>query len=289
MMSQFTEPSVHLTILQFGTAVAAATSFLAAFWLQFQALGRQNMAANSTAARDHWWPSPSLAVGNGFFLTILLLVSRMADAHRLMLPLADYFDAFLLLGLLLSLLWAYLQWTHHLRALAAFLLPMIFVVQVVGLVLGEMGYRHFGAHNPWIAAHIASVLLGTASFAAGCVGGITYLLADRRLKKCGQTGWNFFQLPSLATIEKFTRHAVVLGFALLTVAAITGIFRAVRDPRLMGKEWYFAPKVILTAVVWLVYGVLLNIRLVPILRGARCAWLSIIGFVLLLAVFAAML
>ncbi|MGC9260056.1 MAG: cytochrome c biogenesis protein CcsA [Phycisphaerae bacterium] len=288
-MPHLTEPAVHLTILQFATAAAAATSFLAAFWLQFQELRQQNAVRRSATARDHWWPSPYIAVGNGVFLTILLLVSRMADAHRLMLPLADYFDAFLLLGLLLSMLWAYLQWTHHLRALATFLLPMIFAVLVVGLVLGEMGYQHFGAHNPWTAAHIASVLLGTASFAAGCVGGITYLLADRRLKKCGRPGWNFSQMPSLASVEKFTRHAIVLGFALLTVAAITGIFRAVRDPRLMGKDWYVAPKVILTAVVWLVYAALLNIRLVPILRGARCAWLSIIGFVLLMAIFAVML
>jgi ABC-type transport system involved in cytochrome c biogenesis permease subunit len=288
MMPDPVEPSIHLTVLQFSTAAAAASSFLVAFWFQFQSLGREKLA-DHTQASKRVSLSPNLAVANGVFLATLLLVSRMVDAHRLTLPLSDYFDAFLLLGLVLAMLWVYLQWTRHLRALAAFLLPMIFAVLVVGIVLGVMGYQHFGAHNPWVAAHIASVLLGTASFAAGCAGGIAYLLADRRLKKRGQAGWNGFPLPSLATIEKFTRHAIVLGFALLTLAAITGIFRAVRDPQLMGSHWYLSPKVLLTAVVWLVYGSLLNMRLVPILRGARCAWLSIIGFVLLMTVFALML
>ncbi len=287
-MASPVEVSAHLSILQYAAVVAAAVSFLAAFWFQFRELGNQKTQANAAAECNWLVRSPNPAVVNGVFLTALLLVSRMVDAHSMTLPLADYFDAFLLLGLVLSMLWAYLQWTRYLRALAAFLLPMIFAVLVVGMMLGALGYQHFDAHNPWVAAHIASVLLGTASFAAGCVGGMAYLLADRRLKKRGQIGWNLFSLPSLASIEKFTRHAIVLGFALLTVAAITGIFRAVRDPRLMGSHWYLSPKVVLTAVVWLVYGLLLNMRLVPILRGARCAWLSIIGFALLMAIFAVM-
>ena len=288
-MSSSLEPYTHLTVLQFAAASGAALSFLAAFWLQFQISGRRRAALQNSSVKSTVPISPNWAVGNGVFLTTLLLISRMVDAHRITLPLSDYFDAFLLLGLVLSLLWAYLRWTRHLWALATFLLPMIFALMVLGIVLGLSGARHFGAHNPWVAAHIASVLLGTASFAAGCVGGITYLLADRRLKKRGQAGWDLFALPSLASIEKFTRHAIVLGFALLTLAAITGIFRAVRDPRLMGEHWYFSPKVLLTAVVWLVYGSLLNMRLVPILRGARCAWLSIIGFALLMTVFVVML
>ena len=288
-MSNPAEPYTHLSILQFATALAAAVSFLAAFWFEFRALGRQRSAGQSPPVNASERLSPALVVGNGVFLITLLLISRMVDARRMTLPLSDYFDAFLLLALVLSMLWGYLQWTRHLRALATFLLPMIFALMVVGIVLGLAGVRHFGAHNPWVAAHIASVLLGTASFAAGCVGGIAYLLADRRLKKRGRIGWDLFALPSLASIEKFTRHAIVLGFALLTLAAITGIFRAVRDPQLMGQHWYVSPKVLLTAVVWLVYGSLINIRLVPVLRGARCAWLSIIGFVLLMTVFAVML
>lgn len=288
-MSSSLEPYTHLTVLQFAAASGAALSFLAAFWLQFQISGRRRAALQNSSVKSTVPISPNWAVGNGVFLTTLLLISRMVDAHRITLPLSDYFDAFLLLGLVLSLLWAYLRWTRHLWALATFLLPMIFALMVLGIVLGLSGVRHFGAHNPWVAAHIASVLLGTASFAAGCVGGITYLLADRRLKKRGQAGWDLFALPSLASIEKFTRHAIVLGFALLTLAAITGIFRAVRDPQLMGRHWYFSPKVLLTAVVWLVYGSLLNMRFVPILRGARCAWLSIIGFALLMTVFVLML
>lgn len=272
----------HLTVLQAAVTLMACALFAGAFWLEMR-----NAGADSSNGK----PAPAFPVGGlvgiGAVLAALLLISRGVDAQRLSLPLADYFDAFLLLSLLLTGLWGWFAWTNHLKALATFLLPMISLLMLLGGIMEMAGYHHFKDHNPWILVHIISVLTGAVFFAIGCVGGFVYLLADRRLRSHQRTGWTRMPLPPLATIEKFNRNAILLGFPLLSLAAITGIFRAVQDPAAMGPHWFYTPKFILACLVWLVYAALLGVRLAPALRGSRAAMLSILGFVLLLAVFVA--
>ena len=49
----------------------------------------------------------------------------------------------------------------------------------------------------------------------------------------------------------------------------------------MGEHWYLAPKVWLTAAVWVVYGLVLHSPINPSFRGKKAAILSIVGVVLL--------
>ncbi len=228
--------------------------------------------------------APVLVLAGGA-LAAALLAWRAGQAAALTLPLSDYFDAFALLAALLAATWGYFQWTNHLRGLGVFLLPMIAGLELFGLALSLAGYKFFNAANPWIAVHIASVLLGSACFAAGCVGGAVYLLADRQLRR-GQFGERgFLRLPPLASLEKFNQHAILLGFALLTLAVITGLLLQMASAHTLGPDWFLTPKVILTTLTWLIYAPLLHVRLAPAFRGQRAAWLSIIGFLLLIGVF----
>ncbi len=277
-----TPQPTHLTVLQAAVTLIASLMFAGAFWMELR-----NAGIRAAAGKPATTPPVSGLVGVGTVLVALLLVSRGVDARQISLPMADYFDAFLLLSLLLAALWSWFAWTSHLKAMATFLLPMIALLILLGGVLEMTGYHHFQSHNPWIIVHIISVLSGTVFFAIGCVGGFVYLLADWRLRTHQRSGWTMMPLPSLATLEKFNRNAILLGFPLLTIAAVTGIFRAVQDPAAMGTHWFLTAKFILASLVWLVYVALLGVRLAPALRGSRAAMLNILGFALLLAVFVA--
>lgn len=232
-------------------------------------------------------PGARTGFAAGVLLALLLVVWRlMAEGRtptRPAVPLSNFFDSFLLLGLFLAALGAYFRYTQHLRSLAFFLLPMIAIVLLVGGVLGLLYHRAFDYGSALNIAHVVCVMGGSACFAAGCVGGTAYLLADRQLRR--KRAW--LRFPSLASLERFNQHAVLIGFPLLTAAMITGALRAhqVRpaDPGAI------SPKIILAVVVWLIYGTLLHIRLAPSFRGRRAAWLSIVGFGLLLSVFFAVL
>ncbi|MEI8195651.1 MAG: cytochrome c biogenesis protein CcsA [Phycisphaerae bacterium] len=200
------------------------------------------------------------------------------------------FDYFVLLGLLLAVLAAYFRLTQHLRWLGFFLLPMVAMVLFLGLVMSALDTQTFNAHSWLNMIHLTSVMIGVLSFAAACVGGIMYLLADRQLRQHRVTKprWRW---PALGQIEKFVQHVTYLGFPLLTIAMISGAMRAhqiqVDQHLAINTEWLASPKILLSIAAWLVYAVLLHVPLAPAFRGRRAAWLSIIGFALLLSVFVA--
>ena len=54
---------------------------------------------------------------------------------------------------------------------------------------------------------------------------------------------------------------------------------------LLGPQWYFSAKFIVALLAWLAFAVVMNVRYATAFRGARAAWLSIAGVVLLLAVY----
>ena len=79
-----------------------------------------------------------------------------------------------------------------------------------------------------------------------------------------------------------TIAAVTLGFALLTIGAITGIVQMVFEHRPASTT-----KIVLTACVWIVYGLILHSPINPSFRGRRTAMLSIVGFGLMVSVLVA--
>ncbi len=115
-----TPQHTHLTVLQAAVTLMASLMFAGAFWMELR-----NAGIRAAAGKPATTPPVSGLVGVGTVLVALLLVSRGVDARQISLPMADYFDAFLLLSLLLAALWSWFAWTSHLKAMATFLLPMI--------------------------------------------------------------------------------------------------------------------------------------------------------------------
>jgi ABC-type uncharacterized transport system permease subunit len=102
-----------------------------------------------------------------------------------------------------------------------------------------------------------------------------YLVVNHRLRiKAGPTRPN---LGNLERLEHVTLHSVTLGFALLTVGAVTGFVQIV-----FAHKQTPIMKVLLTTGVWLVYAIVLHSPINPHFRGRRCAILSLLGFALMI-------
>ena len=218
------------------------------------------------------------AFAAGVLLALTLLIGRIIQQgesrpdHAFLF--SNFFDSFLLLGLILAALGIYFRLTHHLRSLAFFLLPMIAIVWLLGGVLGLLDQKPFDTASTLNLVHIASVMIGSACLAAACAGGFVYLLADRQLRSKGQR----FRLPSLASIEKFNQHALYIGFPLLTLAMVTGaiVLYRVHDPEPRHKPAEDCPgsssrEADLRRATAYSTGS-------RAFRGRRAAWLSIIEF-----------
>ena len=261
--------------------------FFAAFLLGLRHMRR---APAGDAPGSLGRPASAAAIA-ATLLAVGMLFYRAATAHSATLPLSDHFDAFLLLAVLLAAAVVYLAWTRRFRSFAFFLLPMIGCLLWLGALLVALSPERFRGDlwgNVWTLLHIVTVIGGTLCFALGCVGGAVYLLAHRQLRRGGPEA-GFRGLPPLATIERFNLSMVYAGFPLLTLAMITGTLRLAQGSGTAAgwATWHVSAKILLAILAWLTFAVVAHVPLNPRLRGLHAAWLTIVGFSLFLATYAA--
>jgi ABC-type uncharacterized transport system permease subunit len=285
------------TVLSFQFALFAATGvlFILACLLglaQVRRLARQAAAAGLPHQPCMGNPARA-AIFAGSLVGLALLIWRAADVHSVARLMSDPFDAFLAFALLIAFTAIYFCWTRHLRVLSFFLLPMIVVLQLIGLVLAVLNSpapQHADYLNVWTVLHIVSLVAATVCFALACVGGVVYLLAVRQLRRKGlDASHRWFGLPSLESVENFNRWLIYGGFPLLSISTVAGIIRFSQERALSTQP---APggghtKIAMGILSWLIYAVLLHVPLNPSFRGPRAAWLSIAGFILFIATFVA--
>lgn len=204
---------------------------------------------------------------------VAVLVWHSAD-RRNWLPLADNFDSLVWLGLLLALFVLYTQRTHPLRGLDWFVMPIAVLLLVLAAVFGRAKPHEYDVRSVWLWTHRVTAYGGAVAFAVAGAVGAMYLIVNRRLRdKSAGPGPN---LGSLERLEHLTLAAVTLGFALLTVGAVTGLVRMFAEEKYTSRT-----KVTLALAVWLVYAVVLHSPINPSFRGRRAAVLSVVGFVLM--------
>ena len=134
--------------------------------------------------------------------------------------------------------------------------------------------------------HVTLTLMGYSFFAlAGC-SALLYLLVERGIKQ--KWKWPLFlilpslALPSLESLDKLSIHAVTNGFALLTFGLATGVVLSRQE---WGAYWYWDPKWVLSLLIWMVYALLIQVRLFRGVRGRKLAYLCLVGFAAVLFTF----
>ena len=210
---------------------------------------------------------------------IALIVWHASGNHQ-WLPLDDNFEALIWLGLILALFVLYVQRRHPIAGLDWFIMPMVILLLIGAAVFGRTTPHEY-LRTSWSWVHRLFSYGGAVAFAiAGSVGAM-YLVANRRLRQKKMVGGA--KLGSLERLEHVTLAAVTLGFALLTVGAITGFAWLKYSERHDPEHATVSPwKVGLTTSVWLIYALVLHSPINPRFRGRRVAILSIVGCVLML-------
>ncbi|MEK7834278.1 MAG: cytochrome c biogenesis protein CcsA [Acidobacteriota bacterium] len=174
------------------------------------------------------------------------------------------------------------------RALPTFLLPLVYLFALVSMILPDSSQSLPTALEGAIAAntmtkvifpiHVTLVIFSYAAFIVTFVCGLMYLIQEHELK-AKHFGAAFQRLPALNTCDEIGYRSLTVGFVLLTLGVVTGIFwNNLRD----GRYWHNDPKEVMALVTWLVYLFIMHYRLMAGWRGRRVAWLSIAGFVVVM-------
>jgi len=188
---------------------------------------------------------------------------------------------------LLTLSYLYLEITTEERAMGVFILPIVVGLQTIPALFPGVENADPVLDSPWFWVHVASLLCAYASFALASVLGLTYMLQFKEIKK-KHLGYLYTRLPSLLTLDTMNSRAMTVGWVFLTIGVVVGIVwtaqaRAVSpdDPNLQAMV-FNDPKIFIAMLTWGVYSFGLFARSALGWTGRRAAWLSTVGFLIVL-------
>ena len=200
-------------------------------------------------------------------------------------PLEAHVDGLLLIGVLMAVTVFFLVRRAHIGGLSLFALPLLALIFLWGMCASLWTFRPFGEiGSVWQSLHLVSVYGGMLFFAIAAVAGGMYLYVQRKLRT-SHDPLATRPFASLEAIETLIVRTSAFGFALLSLGLITGLIIVTGGPTRLGTGWWHSPKVLLTVIVWGIFALVMNVRYTTTFRGARAAWLSIAGLVLLIATF----
>ncbi len=174
------------------------------------------------------------------------------------------------------------DWRFRVRVLGAFVTPLISLALLVVLISGTSGAIAPQVRGALLPVHISLALIGVAALALACGVAVLYLLLERQLKH-KRFGRVFHRFPSLETLDQINYRCVTIGFPIYTIALLLGglwAYRLLDGAGQFRLEWGMA------LLAWLLFGVLLQARIIVGWRGRRAALLTIAGFSVVLGVLA---
>ncbi len=231
----------------------------------------------------------TLLAGGALAHTFVIGMQTMAIRH---VPIASSTSAISTFVWLLAIAYLYTEMTTEERAMGVFIVPLLVALQAIPAVNPLVEKPNPILEGPWFGVHVGSLLFAYASFALACVIGITYVLLFKEIK-AKHLGFFYKRLPSLQRLDAMNLRAVGIGWIFLTAGVVVGIIwtvqaraDAVGDPRLRAMT-ILDPKIAIALLSWAVYSFQLYARRAIGWSGRRAAWLSTVGFAIVLVNFVA--
>lgn len=184
---------------------------------------------------------------------------------------------------MLALAYLYTELTTDERAMGVFILPLLVALQAIPALRPGVEERSEILQGPLFNVHVSSLLFAYASFALACVIGITYVLLFKEIK-AKHLGFFYARLPSLQVLDQMNQRAIFVGWVFLTIGMIVGAVwigqargYGSAEPRLQYMSLQ-DPKIFVALVCWALYSFEVFAARRIGWGGRRAAYLSAIGF-----------
>ncbi len=127
----------------------------------------------------------------------------------------------------------------------------------------------------WLHIHVALAAIGEGAFLVATAVSVMYLVAIRQK--------NRDRGVSIETLEEINYKALSIGYPLFTIGALFA--GAIWAYEAWGSFWSWDPKEVGSLIIWLFYTLFFHGRYQRGWRGEKAAWMSVIGFVMILLSF----
>jgi len=216
----------------------------------------------------------TLALASFAVAAVFHLVSLVEEGLALgRFPVASLYQSASLIGFLITVVFLLVYWRYKFESLAVFVFPIVFIFTFVA----SLGHPVRGWSNPalgssWLFVHVVLALLGYAALFLTCVAAVMYLIQERELKSKKPRAF-YYRLPPLGALDELGYRTMAVGFVLITMGLITGLFFV--D---WGTAWAADSKIILAFVTWGIYLAMIFARWTIGWRGRKAAYFAIVGF-----------
>jgi ABC-type transport system involved in cytochrome c biogenesis permease subunit len=211
---------------------------------------------------------------------LYLILETVAFRH---IPVANAWEGFTFVAFAMVVVYLVLEWRSKDKATGIFLLVPVLFFQVLSsaFVTHSVEVDEI-LRSPLFGVHVTAALLGYVALSVAAVYGAMYSLLYRELKK-HRVGLIFRRLPNLETLSRLNMGAVLFGWVGLTIAIGIGSFWAgeLTSAGQLEGTFYTDPKFLLTAVLWVLYGLALGGRYLFRWPGRQLAHLTLLAFVLM--------
>lgn len=213
------------------------------------------------------------------FHTVNIAIRYVEGGH---IPVTNMHEATSFFSWCILILFFFHEFRYKLGLLSSFIMPIVFLLMFSAAIFPrEIKVLSPALQSYWFGIHVIFAFLGDAAFAMACGIGIMYLIQEKHVKSKNLSKL-FMKLPSLQTLDEINYHLITLGFPLLTLAMITGVIWA---NSAWGSYWRWDPKEVWSLITWLIYALVLHLRLTVGWRGKKAAILSIVGFAIVIFAF----
>jgi ABC-type uncharacterized transport system permease subunit len=241
--------------------------------LIFYAVGALHVALQTLTRRrvlvTSWTVAATLI---GFALHTAALAQRWTEAGHF--PAVGLHDSASLLAWTMVLVFLVIYTRSRLEALSLAVYPMAFALVLIANLTPVAPVGDPVLKGLFLPIHTTLAFFGYAALFVAFAGGILYLIQERELRSRMPRTF-YYLIPSLERCDTLSARAVEWGFALLSLAILTGLLWS---HAVHGRYWTSSPKEWSALVAWCLYVALILARHRTGWGGRRAALLGIAAF-----------
>lgn len=218
----------------------------------------------------------------GFLCNTAGIIARWIESYNMgygHAPFSNMYESLVFFSWTVAALYIFVEIKYKEKILGAFATPLMFLAIAYASFATGIGDKISplipALKSNWLIAHVITCFLGYSGFAVGFGLSIMYLTKPDDSVKKGLLA----KLPSQGIIDELTHQMIMFGFLFLTIGIITG---AVWANSAWGTYWSWDPKETWSLITWLIYAIMLHLRMMRGWHGKKIAWVSIIGFMAVL-------
>lgn len=266
-----------------------------ALYAAYAATKRDNLATGAHRALV------SAVLLHAVSLIVRAVAARTIPEHSWYVPWSNWFESFSLFALLIGVCFLVVQAREKLPILGLFVLPWNLLALAMAFSYpffsqpdwkaGSVG-EFFALINTaralpklqpalqsyWMAIHVPVMFSAYAAFAVAFGVGLAYLVQERQIKS-KKPSEVAYRLPPLEDLDRLIYRIISIAFPVLTLGVMLGA-RWAYDA--WGRYWGWDAKETWAFITWLIYAVYLHMRLVAGWRGRKTAYMSLIGFMVVM-------